>query len=314
VIVVVLYVVGHKKPDTDSIVAAIAYAELKRALGVEVEPRRAGELNLETKYVMEKFNAKPPELMESAEGKELILVDHNEPSQIVNGYEKAKIREIVDHHRLGGLITSEPIFVYIEPVGSTSTIIANWFKEKSIEIDKTLASLMLSAILSDTVIFRSPTCTEKDKRTAKELAVIAGIENLEELGIEMFKAKSRLAEKSARDIILTDFKEYTFKTMKVGIGQVETVDLSELEPRVGEILREMDAIRGERGYGMLVMMLTDILRRGSLLLYSADRREWFLDALSGIRMERRGDRVFYAPGIMSRKKQIVPPLSEYFEK
>lgn len=310
----VLYVIGHKKPDTDSIVAAIAYAKFKQVFGIKVKPCRAGDLNPETKYVMEKFNVKPPELIESAEGKELILVDHNEPSQIVDGYEKAKIREIIDHHRLGGLITSEPIFVYIEPVGSTSTIIANWFRERNIEIDKTLACLMLSAILSDTVIFRSPTCTKKDEDIAKELAIIAGIENVEDLGIRMFKAKSRLAEKSARDIILTDFKEYTFKTVKVGIGQIETVDLTELESRISEILKEMDVIRREKGYNMLIMMLTDILKRGSLLLYSADRKELFTNALSSIKMKREGDRVFYAPGVMSRKKQIVPPLSKYFEK
>jgi len=308
----VLYVIGHKKPDTDSIVAAIAYAKFKRILGIEAEPRRAGELNPETKYVMEKFNVKPPELMESAEGKELVLVDHNEPSQMVSGYEKAKIREIIDHHRLGGFVTSEPIFVHIEPVGSTSTIIASWFKERGFEIDKTLASLMLSAILSDTVIFRSPTCTNKDRAIAKELATIAGIKDVEKLGIEMFKAKSRLAEKSARDIILTDFKEYVFKGVRVGIGQVETVDLSELEPRLSEILNEMETVRKERGYNMLIMMLTDILKKGSLLLYSADKEEWFHRALSTISMERRGDRIFYAPGVMSRKKQIVPPLAEYF--
>jgi len=309
-----LYVIGHKKPDTDSIVAAIAYAKFKQMLGIEAKPCRAGELNLETKYVMKKFNAKVPDLLEDATGKELVLVDHNEPSQIIDGYEKAKIREIIDHHRLGGLVTSEPIFVYIEPVGSTSTIIASWFKEKEFEIDKVLASLMLSAILSDTVIFRSPTCTDKDKKIAKELAVIAGIEDVEKLGIEMFKAKSKLAEKSAREIILTDFKEYTFKTIKVGIGQVETVDLSELKPRIEEILQEMDSIRTEKGYNMLVMMLTDILKQGSLLLYSAEKGEWFVNAFSKIKMERKGDRVFYAPGIMSRKKQIVPPLAEFFGK
>ncbi len=308
-----LCVIGHKKPDTDSIVAAMAYAALKRAMGIDAEPYRAGRLNPETEFVMRRFGAEPPELMESAEGAELVLVDHNEPSQIVDGYEEARIREIVDHHRLGGLVTSEPIFVYIEPVGSTSTIIATWFKERGVKVDETMAALMLSAILSDTVIFRSPTCTDKDRRVASELAAVAGIEDVEGLGIDMFKAKSRLAEKSARDLILTDFKEYAFGEVKVGIGQVETVDLSELERRVDEILREMDRVRGERGYGLLIVMLTDILKGGSLLLYSADREEWFTKPLSQYRMERWGDRAFYVPGLMSRKKQVVPPLARYFK-
>lgn len=310
----VVYVIGHLKPDTDSIVSAIAYAKFKKLLGLNAEPARAGELNLETKFVFEKFGATPPILLENAEGKELILVDHNEPGQIVKGYEKAKILEIIDHHRLGGLVTAEPIYVHIEPVGSTSTIIANWYFEKGFELDKQLAALLLCAILSDTIIFSSPTCTDKDKNVAKRLAQIAGIAEVEKLGIEMFRAKSRLAEKSARDIILTDFKEYTFGSVKVGIGQIETVDLSELEPRLEEILKEMDKIRTERKYNMLIMMLTDILKKGSLLLYSADNPNWFKEAFSKYTLEKKAKRAYYVSGLLSRKKQVVPPLQEYFSK
>ncbi len=309
-----VYVIGHKKPDTDTIVSAMAYAEFKKRLGLDAVAARAGELNPETKFVFEKFGAEPPVLLENARGKKLILVDHNEASQMVDGYDEAEILEIIDHHRLGGFVTAKPIFVHIEPIGSTTTIIAKFFFNREFEIPADLAKLMVSAILSDTVIFRSPTCTEEDKEVAHRLAEIAGLKDLEKLGIDMFKAKSRIAEKTPREIILTDFKEYIFGGVKVGIGQVETVDLSEVEAKRNEILREMKTLASERNYGLLIMMLTDIINRGSLLLYVSQKPELFKEIFGRVyELEPRGENAYYIKGLMSRKKQVVPPIQEYLK-
>lgn len=306
------YVIGHKKPDTDSIAAAIGYAFVKNVEGTEAIPARAGPLNLETQYALNKFRVEPPRLLTNVKGCKLILVDHNEPGQIVDGFKEAEIIEILDHHRLGGLITPQPIRVCIEPVGSTSTLVAKIAFEKGIKLSRELAGVLLSAIISDTVIFKSPTCTDEDRAIAEELSRIAGVDNITAYGIELFKVKSAVSSKKPEEIILGDFKEYDFSGIRVGIGQVETVDLTELDARRDELLKVMKRIYNKQNYNILILMITDIINEGSLVLYVADKDAWFKEAFSKYKMELRGKNAVYMAGLISRKKQVVPKLEKYF--
>ncbi len=302
-----LYVFGHKAPDTDSICSAIAYAYLKNKLGTEAEPCRLGEVNSETKLVLERFNAEKPKMLESAEGKDVILVDHNEFEQSAKGIERANILEIVDHHKMK-FSWDKPITIITLPWGSTATIITKLFSYHRIEIPREIAGLLLSAILSDTVIFRSPTCTEIDREVAKKLAETAGIDNVQEWGIKMFRAKSAIAEKSARDIIFNDYKVYDFSGRKVLIGQIEVVSDEEVLERKEEILEEMERLRQEENYYAVLLMVTDIMKQGSTLLLASESSEPFEKAFNA-KFEQSSA---YLQGVMSRKKQVVPPLERVF--
>ncbi len=302
-----IYVIGHKNPDTDSICSAIAYARLKNKLGEgEFAPARCGAINPETKFVLEKFGVEAPEVLENASGRELILVDHNEFSQAVDGIENAKIVEVVDHHKVN-FNYSEPIYFLVKPLGSTATIIAEKYFEAGIEPEKEIAGILLGAILSDTVVFKSPTTTEKDKEIAKKLAEIAGIDDIEKFGIEVKKAKSNLEGMSEEEIIKGDFKEFTFGDKKVGIGQVEIVDYDQVKGREDEIISEMEKMTGE-GYDLVMLMVTNIMDESSLLLVAGNIVK--VEEAFGKKVEN--DRVLL-PGVMSRKKQVVPKIEEAYK-
>ncbi len=302
-----IYVIGHKNPDTDSICSAIAYARLKNKLGKgEFKPVRCGPVNPETKFILEKFGVEAPELLENASGKELILVDHNEFSQAVDGIENAKIVEVVDHHKVN-FNYSEPIYFLVKPLGSTATIIAEKYFEAGIEPEKEIAGILLGAILSDTVVFKSPTTKEKDKEIAKKLAAIAGIDDIEKFGIEVKKAKSNLEGMSEEEIIKGDFKEFTFGDKKVGIGQVEIVDYDQVKGREDKIISEMEKMIGE-GYDLVVLMVTNIMDESSLLLVVGNVAK--VEEAFGKKVEN--NRVLL-PGVMSRKKQVVPKIEEAYK-
>ena len=193
-----IFVIGHKNPDTDSICSAIAYAELKcKVTGEKYTAARCGEVNAETSYVLERFGINEPEFVASVEPQtKLILVDHNETTQAVDGLAEAELLEIIDHHKIGDIQTMVPIYFRNQPVGCTATIVTLLYKENKVEIAKETAGLLCAAILSDTLLFRSPTCTPLDKETALELAAIAGVE-VEEFGMAMFKAGSNLKERKS---------------------------------------------------------------------------------------------------------------------
>jgi len=225
-----IYVVGHKSPDTDSVTSAIAYANLKNALGMkEAVPAAAGDINDETKFLLDYFKVAYPEKLTDATDKKVILVDHNEMAQAVDKLAMDNIVEIVDHHKIGGLATGKPIFFLNEPVGATGGIIANLYEQNNIAISKEMAGLMMSAILSDTVLFKSPTCTPRDKAAVEKLAKIAGVDPMK-FGLELLKAKSNMSTKSAKDILMGDFKKFDFSGTKSGVGQVEVMDLADLAP------------------------------------------------------------------------------------
>ncbi len=305
-------VVGHKNPDTDSICSAIVMAYF-----LDATPGRQGELNPETKYVLEKFGVPEPKYVDSAKGRELVLVDHADPSQTFSDLDKGELVCIIDHHK-NGITTSKPILHISKPLGSTATVIAEFYFNngmhllgaKNKELTPQMAGLLLAAILSDTVVFRSPTTTEVDKEMAEKLAKIAGIDDIEAFGKELLKAKSVVAKKPAAEMLTTDYKEFDMNGRKVGIGQVEVVDFSDVEPKVDELLRVMKEKQEKEGYELIVFAITDVLNKGSKVLVVGNR-EAFEKAFN-TKLDEKG--TTYLEGVMSRKKQLVPPLEEYFKK
>ena len=264
-----ILVFGHKNPDTDTICSAIAYAELKGKLGKDVKAVRLGEINEETKFVLDYFKVEKPELIESVSGKEIMLVDHNERTQTADGFEEAKVLELVDHHRISNFNVDEPLYVRMEPVGCTATIILKLFKENNLLPSPTTAGLMLSAIVSDTLLFKSPTCTECDVKAGKELAEIAGV-NVEEYGLEMLKAGTALGGKSEAELINMDMKIFEVDGSKIGVAQVNTVNEAELLERKEKLLSEINNIINKEGLKFFIFAITNILSNDSTGIVAGD--------------------------------------------
>ncbi|SFA72808.1 MULTISPECIES: manganese-dependent inorganic pyrophosphatase [unclassified Bacillus (in: firmicutes)] len=302
-------VFGHKNPDTDSICSAIAYAELKKKLGMDVEPVRLGELNGETQYALEKFNAEVPRLVEtvSSEVSNVILVDHNERQQSANDIEKVRIIEVIDHHRVANFETSDPLYFRVEPVGCTATILNKMYKENGIEIAKETAGLMLSAIISDSLLFKSPTCTEQDIAAAKELAEIAGVD-AEEYGLAMLKAGADLSDKTIAQLISLDAKEFQMGNSKVEIAQVNAVDTNDVMSRQAELEEALNQAIADKGLDLFLLVVTDILTNDSVALALGSKTE-AVEKAFGVKL---AENKAVLEGVVSRKKQVVPPLTEAF--
>ena len=299
----IIYIVGHKSPDTDAVCSAIAYSEYLKHKGIKAVPTICGELNPETKYVLEHFNIEEPISMCSTEDRKVILVDYNEDSQGFAGLENAKVVEVIDHHKIG-FSSSNPIRFEIRPYGSTATIIAKkMFNNANFEITKPIAGILLSAILSDTVIFKSSTTTSMDVRIAEQLSKIAEIEDVERFGIELKKKKSSLSGMTGEQIINADFKTFEVGNNSFGIGQVEVVDLSEAKQRKAELIEELNKMKQKDNLLFVILMVTDILNEGSELLLS--------DGYESISFDGEvNDNSIYVEGMMSRKKDLVPQIME----
>jgi manganese-dependent inorganic pyrophosphatase len=306
-----IYVVGHKSPDLDSIAAAISYSEFRNKLSGEQQhfPARAGEINKETAYALERFGFNKPILLENASDKQVLLVDHNEFSQSVDGIDKAEIIGVLDHHKIDFQYESPLIFVSL-PWGAACSIVAQGFFDRDMAPGKNLAGLMLSAILVDTVITKSPTCTKHDKRIITRLADIAGIKDWKKFGMELFKIRSNVNKSSAVDIIKGDFKDFQTNIGKVGIGQVETVDLNEFKDREDELLQKLQEIKESEDYHTVILFITDIMQEGSQFLVATSDQEKVKEAL-GSELE---DNKVYLPGVISRKKQVAPNFTSVFNK
>ncbi len=295
-----VYVVGHKSPDTDTVVSAIVYAKIKGYI-----PVTQGAINEETAFVLDKFGVPAPGDLGSAEGKKLVLVDHNEASQAPDNLDKAQIVEIIDHHKMN-FNYPDPIAIHVEPVGSTATILAKLYQDK-VAKDKQMAGLLLGALLSDTVIFKSPTTTEEDKKVASRLAEVAGIADIEAFGINVKKAKANIADKPIKDVVMADFKNFDFGGKKVGIGQTEVVDINDVYNRASEVMDFLNDLKGKEAYEMLIFVATDIVKEGSELYYVGDKAK----------MEKAfnttvGDQSVWIDGLLSRKKQVVPVIDKTF--
>ncbi len=233
--------------------------------------------------------------------KRIVLVDHNEASQSVPGLEEAEILEIIDHHRLADIQTNNPIYVRNEPVGSTNTIIASMFQDKGLMPSEKMAGMMAAAILSDTVMFKSPTCTERDVRTAERMARIANV-SLDELGREIFSAS--LENRTSEDLLFSDFKEFHIAGHDFAVAQVTCVDSPSMLERKEEFLKLMQKTVAEKGYTMMLLMLTDVLLEGTQLIYLGDE-----DTIRQAFAVSPKDNTVFLPKIMSRKKQVIPTLS-----
>jgi manganese-dependent inorganic pyrophosphatase len=306
-----IYVIGHKSPDLDSVAAAIALADLKNKLENtgEYVPAIAGEPNKETVYCLEKFGFKVPEKLASLSGQKIFLVDHNEESQIQDGFTEAEIVGVIDHHKIN-FKCDKPIEFRNLPWGSTCTILARQYLSKKIELDKNLAGLLLTAALVDTVITKSPTCTEIDEEIIAELAVIAGVKDWKAFGLEIFKIRGAVLEMSAEQIIKNDFKDFNFKAGKFGIGQIETVDLNDFAAKEESLMTELAAMQAAGGYHSVVLFITDIINEGSKFLVATTDEAAMQRALKN----KFVDNKVYIPGILSRKKQVVPMMTEVFDK
>ena len=241
-----------------------------------------------------------------AKKKQLILVDHNEKNQAVNGADSADILEIIDHHRLRTIETSGPVFFRNQPLGSTCTIIYLMYKEYGVKLDKTTAGLLLAAILSDTLMFRSPTCTEIDKKAGEELAAIAGV-NYEEFAKEMFHAGSNLSSKTASEILHQDFKKFTVDDMNIGIGQINSMSFEELLEIKEKVEPELKKAAEDGGLDMLFFMLTNIVDESSEVLFTGAKSQYTINSAFGINVT--GDKATL-PGVVSRKKQLLPAIVE----
>lgn len=298
---------GHKNPDTDTICSAIAYADLKGQLGVETEAVRLGEPNGETLYALEAFGVSTPRLIEKAakETDRVILVDHNERQQSVSDIDDVQVVEVIDHHRIANFETADPVYYRAEPVGCTATIIKKLYKEHGLDIPKPIAGLMLSAIISDSLLFKSPTCTEEDKQAAKELAEIAGV-NAEEYGLNMLKAGADISDKTAGELLTMDAKAFAMGAATVEIAQVNTVDINDVLARQSELEKVITAKINDNGLDLFVFIITDILENDSVALVLGDKTAAFEQAFQTTLTNHTA----VLKGVVSRKKQVVPPLTE----
>lgn len=303
-----LYTCGHIIPDSDSVCSAISLAYLLNKIGRAATPARQGELNPETKFILDKFGFEAPVLKTSFAGDELFITDYSDLAQAPENLDKTTVVGIVDHHKLGDITTSAPLECWIRPVGCTNTIVKEMYDYHKVEIPKNIASIMLCAILSDTVIFKSPTSTAIDLEVVRELAKIAEIEDFGALGMEMFKVKSQVIGTPIRELILRDYKNFDMHGFKVGIGQLEVVDGTVFETIKDELIADIKRVKYEEKLHTVALLLTDIMKEGSEILVSSDDTSIFEKAFN-CKLE---DGKVWLDGCLSRKKQIIPFLEPAF--
>ncbi|MFD1361775.1 manganese-dependent inorganic pyrophosphatase [Lentibacillus salinarum] len=301
---------GHKSPDTDTICSALVYADLKNALGLEARPVRLGDVNKETQFALDRFGVEAPELIEKVDDDvdNVILVDHNEFQQSVDNIQDVHISEVIDHHRVANFETKEPLYFRVEPVGCTATILNKMHKENAVILSKENAGLLLSAIISDSLLLKSPTCTQADKEAAHELAEIAGVD-LETYGLEMLKAGADLSDKSALDLVTMDAKEFTIGEANVQIAQVNAVDTSQIYESQAAIEQEMKRLISDKGLELFLFVATDFLENDSDVLALGSAKEKVEKAFD-VSLDANNRALL--KGVVSRKKQIVTNLSEQF--
>jgi manganese-dependent inorganic pyrophosphatase len=303
-----IYTCGHTTPDSDSICSAISLAYLLNQIGREATPARQGEINPETQFILEKFGFEAPVLKTEFAGEEIFITDYSDKGQAPKDIDKATIVGIVDHHKLGDLTTSTPLECWIRPVGCTNTIVKEMYDYHKVEIPKNIAGIMMCAILSDTVIFKSPTCTDLDIKVVKELAQIAGIEDFGALGMEMFKVKSAVSGVPVRELILRDYKPFDMHGNQVGIGQLEVIDLSIFDEVKESLQKDLEKLREEENLHTACLILTDIMKEGSEVLVSSQDPSIFEKAFNC----KLVDGKVWIDGCLSRKKQIIPFLEPAF--
>ena len=304
-----VYVFGHKNPDSDSIVGAISLSYLKNQVeSEEYIPARQGDISAETEFILDKFGGKLPMLKTSVAGERVFIVDSTDKPHFQDDIDEATIIGIADHHKLGDLVTDAPLEAWIRPIGCSNTVIYEMYRCYGVEVPKDIAGMMMMAILSDTVIFKSPTCTKVDTKAVKELAAIAGVSDYKKLAMEMFIIKSAVEGASARELNTRDYKEFNMNGTKVGIGQLEMVDISVLEPREDELMQDMKKMKEENNLHTVLILLTDIMKEGSKLLVVSDDESKIETAFN----TKLQNHKVWLNGVLSRKKQVVPFVQPQF--
>ena len=306
-----ILVFGHQNPDPDAIGSSVAFAYLaKEAWGLDTEAVALGTPNEETAYVLDYFGVQAPRVVESAkaEGVEtVILTDHNEFQQSISDIKDVTVYGVVDHHRVANFETANPLYMRLEPVGSASSIVYRMFKENGVSVPKELAGLLLSGLISDTLLLKSPTTHASDIPVAKELAELAGV-NLEEYGLEMLKAGTNLSSKTAAELIDIDAKTFELNGEAVRVAQVNTVDINDILARQEEIEVAIQEAIVTEGYSDFVLMITDIVNSNSEILALGSN---MAKVEAAFEFTLENNHAFLA-GAVSRKKQVVPHLTESY--
>ncbi|MGM8213252.1 manganese-dependent inorganic pyrophosphatase [Virgibacillus sp. W0430] len=300
---------GHKNPDTDSICSALAYAYLKEKLGHTVEPVRLGAVNKETQFALDYFDVAAPRLIEKidADVDSVILVDHNEFQQSADNITDVRIIEVIDHHRIANFETKDPLYFRAEPVGCTATILNKMYKENDVQPSRAVAGLLLSAIISDSLLLKSPTCTEEDIRAAHELAEIAAVD-LKEYGLEMLKAGTDLSDKSINDLLTMDAKAFTMGKAHVEIAQVNAIDINQVYEDQEELEEAIQNRIADENLDLFLFVVTDILNNDSEVLALGNS---ISNVEKAFDVQLTNGRALLK-GVVSRKKQIVTKLTEVF--
>ncbi|MCI8384271.1 MAG: manganese-dependent inorganic pyrophosphatase [Clostridia bacterium] len=297
---------GHKNPDTDSICSSMVHETLNRKIGWEAKAVRLGKINKETQYVLDYLKIEAPEFIEKIEeGQEVILVDHNEFNQSVEGIEKATIRMVTDHHKIANFETFEPLYFTAKPYGCTATILYEEFKQYGFSIEKKEAILMASAIISDTLLLKSPTTTRFDEQALYELEKIAEID-MKEYGLAMLKAGTDLNDFSVKELINIDSKEFDKEGTKFEIAQVNTVSIEDVLKREEQLKEVINKTIEEKGLSLFVLAITDILNSNSEIIALGSKTEVIKTAFGKELVDNKA----FLEGVVSRKKQLLPNIDK----
>ena len=300
-----ILIFGHKNPDTDSITSSLVLANLEKKLGNDVEACRLGKINKETEFVLNYLGIESPKLIENVEdGTKVMLVDHASNKESIDNLDNCTILKIVDHHKVA-LNTGYPLYYRAEPVGCTETILYKLYKENGVEIDKTIATLMLSAIVSDTLLFKSPTCTKEDEKIARELAKIAEID-IDTYGLNMLKAGTDLSDFSIEEILNVDAKEIDFKDVKSIVAQVNTASIDDVMTMKEDLEAGMQKVIDEKGLDLFMLLITDIVNSNSQVVALGKRTD-LVEKSYNVKLENN---TALLKGVVSRKKQVVPIMTE----
>lgn len=306
-----ILVFGHQNPDTDAIASAISFSYLQNELGKDTETVALGEIGEETAYALKYFGMKAPRVIETAanETNTVYLVDHNEAQQSVSDIQDVEIASVVDHHRIANIDTANPLYYRAEPVGCTATIVLKIFKENSVTIPKNIAGLMLSAIVSDTLLFKSPTSTAEDEAAAKELAAIAEVD-LDVYGLDMLKAGTNMSDKKAEELIDMDAKSFPMGDKNVRIAQINVVDVEDVFSKQAQLEEAIQQANLNNGFDLFILVVTNILDSDSVVLAIGNPVAAVEEAFN-VKLENNKA---VLKGVVSRKKQVVPQLTEALTK
>ena len=304
-------VFGHKNPDMDTIASAIAFAYFLEKEGHDAEPVALGKVDTQTAFALERFGFDAPRVVETVadETTQVALVDHNEPQQSADDIDNVVVDYVIDHHRISGFTTNGPVFYRAEPIGSTASVLYKMFNEYGYEIPAEMAGIMLSAIISDTLLFKSPTTTAQDEKIGAALAELAGV-NLNDYGLELLKSGADISKVSDEDLVEGDAKNFQMGKKSVRIGQIETIGFDEVFERKTGLMEVMAEKRRDMSLDLYLLVITDILENTSRGIAVGEDLSVVEQAFD----IEVSDNEFNLDGIVSRKKQVVPPLTNIYEE